>query len=168
MTQRGKGCRRVLHLPTHSHPEQENQYYLTCGGLIPSQPQAAWVYEPDLTPLPDKLTEQIRASFKTAKRQLRRNMTTGRYPTLDAITQFFNYLFSGHKTGTRRASQQLLHQMGFPSNNKKRLQIIKVLIDAGLLHKGPYRSKSKSRRWHLDKSVIRLLNEERQQKQKTA
>ena len=144
-------------------PEQQKQFYLTCGGLIDPDPQSDWVYEADLTPLPDDVLNRIRDAFRQAKRQLRRNKTTGRYPTLDAITRFFNYLLSGRKSGTRRASQKLLVQMGFQSNNKKRGQIIKVLTDARLIHKGSYRSKTKSRRWHLDKTVIRIMHEERQQ-----
>ncbi len=51
--------------------------------------------------------------------------------------------------------------MGFPSNNKKRGKVIKVLTDARLLHKGSYRSKTRSRRWMLDKSVVKLMHDER-------
>jgi hypothetical protein len=141
---------------------EENKFYLICRGLIQSNSTPDWEYEPDLTPLPDDLQNEIRDAFKQSKRQLRRNKT-GRYPTLDAITQFFNYLFSGRKIGTRRASQKLLIQMGFPSKNKKRDQIINVLTTAGLLHKGSYRSKSRSRRWMLDKSVVSLMNKEQKE-----
>jgi|GEM_PF-2242079 len=149
-------------LPSIQH-DQENKFYLICRGLIQSDSTPEWKYDPDLTPLPDDLQNQIRDAFKQSKRQLRRNKSTGRYPTLDAITKFFNYLFSGQKIGTRRASQQLLIQMGFPSKNKKRNQIIKVLTDTGLLHKGSYRSKTRSRRWMLDKSVVKHMHEDREE-----
>ena len=136
---------------------REQLSYLICGVLKPPDNEDCWSYEPDLTPLPDEVISRTRQAFQQAKRQLRRNKQTGRYPTLDAITCLFNYLLAGRKPGCRRASQLLLVQMGFPSKNGARTKIIDILVKAGLLHRGPYRSKSQSRQWRLDESVVEVM-----------
>ena len=79
--------------------------------------ETKWVYVPDNTPLPKQLQQRILAAFNDAGRPLRRR--NGRYPTLLAITRFFNYLISGRKPGQRRASKKLLHEMGFPRKTKR-------------------------------------------------
>ena len=75
------------------NPNNSIPFYLICGGLREENSDSDWQYEPDHKPLPECVLNQIRDAFKEYKRQLRRNKTTGRYPTLDAITEFFNYLF---------------------------------------------------------------------------
>lgn len=153
-------------LTPHSLPS-----YLLCRVLTQDQPgldgDSQWRYVPDLTPLPDDVLERIRQAFRQAKRQLRRNKG-GRYPTLDAITCLFNYLYSGRTSGTRRASQKLLVEMGFPEKSAKRTPIFTVLKLAELLHPGGYRAKSKSRLWMLDKSVIEAMFLDRATKTETA
>ena len=129
--------------------------HLLCGGISTPDSGSEWCYEPDLTPLPDDVMTRVRQAFKSAGRSLRQR--NGRYPTLDAITRLFNYLFSGRKSGTRRASQKLLVQMGFPKKTKERTAIINALLKARLLHKGDYRAKSQSRRWFLDKGVVEIM-----------
>lgn len=151
-----------------SSPSQPiSLFYLSCGGLIsdsaPEEDTSEWSYQPDDTPLPDEVMNRIRLAFKTSKKQIRRNKTTGRFPVLDSITRFFNYLVSGRKSGTRRAGQDLLIQMGFPEKNSERDRIIAVLLGDGLLHKGGYLATQKSRQWFLDSSVIMAMHEARQQ-----
>lgn len=113
-------------------------YYLSCGSLTAahaSEPDHGdWIYQPDDTPLPDFVLEKVRAAFRQRKRQLRKK--GGRFPTLDAITRFFNYLLAGRHRGQRRASKELMVQMGFPSSGSKRDGIINVLLRGGLLLKG--------------------------------
>ena len=94
--------------------------------------------------------------FKQAGRPLRRKH--GQYPTLNAITRLFNYLVYGRKSGHRRASQKLLNDMGFPAKTKERQAVMSVLLKAKLLHKGDYLSRTKSRLWILDNSVLELMN----------
>ena len=143
-------------------------FYLICGGLIsdsaPEEGESDWRCQPDHTPLPDEVMNRIRTAFQTAKRQIRIDKETGRYSVLDSITRFFNYLFCGRKSGTRRASQDLLIQMGFPEKNSERDRIIAVLLADGLLHKGGYLATQKSRQWFLDTSVVMAIHEDRQKK----
>lgn len=140
--------------------------YLLCGGLIqdsePDEATTGWGYQPDDTPLPDEVMNRIRLAFKTSKKQVRRNKTTGRFPVLDTITRFFNYLVCGRKSGTRRASQELLIQMGFPKKNSERDRIIAVLLADGLLQKGGYVATQKSRQWFLDAAVVMAIYDARQ------
>ena len=135
--------------------------HLICGGLIEPVEGGGWQYQPDLTPLPDEVINRVRQAFKQARRQLRRNNKTDRYPTLDSITHFFNYLFLGRKSGTRRASQKLLIQMGFPKKSNERKPIFGILEKERLLHRGGYLSKTRSRQWSLDKSVLEVMYETR-------
>lgn len=138
------------------------QSYLICRGLIPdSQPDEAsaeWSYQPDDTPLPDEVMNRIRTAFREAGRQIRRNKT-GKYAILDSITRFFNYLFCGRKSGSRRASRELLEKMGLPEKTSELKAIISPLEQEGLLHKGGYSRGLVSREWHLDRSVIRSMHE---------
>lgn len=157
-------------LATEPHPPSSQQplssFYFICGGLIqdsePEETTTGWGYQPDETPLPDEVINRIRLAFKTAKKQVRRNKTTGRFPVLDTITRFFNYLVCGRKSGTRRASQELLIQMGFPKKNSERDRIIAVLLDDGLIQKGGYVATQKSRQWFLDMSVVQTIHDARQ------
>ena len=146
---------------TSSYSPTLTTLHLICGGLIEANEPGGWQYQPDPTPLPDEVISRVRRAFKQARRQLRQNNKTGRYPTLDAITRFFNYLFSGRKSGTRRASQKLLVQMGFPKKNKERKPIFDILEKERLLHRGGYLSKTRSRQWSLDKSVLGVMHEKR-------
>jgi len=140
-----------------------------CGVLISDSTAAKdsleYIYLPDNTPLPDEIMTRIRTAFKTAKKQIRIDRTTGRYSVLDSITRFFNYLICGKTSGTRRASKDLLIQMGSPKKNNERDRIIAVLLADGLLHKGGYMAKQKSRQWFLDVSVIKSMHEARRQQQ---
>lgn len=140
--------------------------YFICRGLIqdssPEEDASEWGYQPDDTPLPDEVINRIRTAFQTAKKQVRRNKTTGRFPVLDSITRFFNYLVCGRKSGTRRASQELLIQMGFPEKNSERDRIIAVLLDDGLIQKGGYAATQKSRQWFLDSAVVMAIHDARQ------
>lgn len=139
--------------------------YLICGGLIqdsdPEEDTPEWSYQPDDTPLPDEVMNRIRTAFKTAKKQVRRNKTTGRFPVLDSITRFFNYIFCGRKSGTRRASLELLIQIGFPEKNSERDRIIAVLLNDGLIQKGGYVATQKSRQWFLDSAVVMAIHDAR-------
>lgn len=112
-----------------------------------------WSYEPDDTPLPDFVVEKLRSAFRDWKQQLRRN-EAGRYPTLDAITRFINYLLAGRRAGQRRASKLLLIMMGFPSNGTKRGRIMRVLLKEGFVSRGGYRSRESSRLWILASWVV--------------
>jgi hypothetical protein len=138
--------------------------YLICEDLIQEESDSLgpseWNYQPDQTPLPDDVISRIQASFKQAKRQLRRDKAN-RYPTLDAIAELFNYLYAGRTIGSRRASQQLLVQMGFVNNSSKRTPLFRLLEKEGLLYKGGYLSTTKSRLWTLDKSVIEAMGRQR-------
>ncbi len=141
-------------------------FYLSCGGLIsdsaPEEDTSEWSYQPDDTPLPDEVMNRIRLAFRTAKKQIRIDKETGRYSVLDSITRFFNYLVSGRKSGTRRASQKLLIQMGFPEKNSERDRIIAVPLGNGLIQKGGYLATQKSREWFLDTSVVQAIHDARQ------
>ena len=108
------------------------------------------------TPLPDEVIRRIRLAFRASGRQLRKNKT-GQYPTLNAITRFFNYLICGQKSGTRRASRDLLVKMGLPKKTKELDSILSVLTQHGILHKGGYLSGQKSRQWILDRSVVSAI-----------
>ena len=150
-----------------SSPSQPiSLFYLSCEGLIsdsaPEEDSPGWTYQPDDTPLPDDVMNRIRSAFKTSKKQVRRSKTTGRFPVLDSITRFFNYLFCGRRSGTRRASQKLLMQMGFPKKNSERDRIIAVLLDDGLIQKGGYAATQKSRQWFLDSAVVMAIHDARQ------
>jgi hypothetical protein len=105
-----------------------------------------------------------KGSWKVAacwrNKELREDMATGRYPTLDSITRLFNFLFVGRRNGSRRASQKLLVQMGFPAKTSKRTAIFRVMEQEGLLYKGGYLSKTRSRLWTLDKVVIKAMWQE--------
>jgi len=155
--------------PRHSpfHTPQQLPSYLLCGVLMGMDGDSQWRYVPDLTPLPDDVLERVRQAFRQARRQLRRNKD-GRDPPLDAITCLFNYLYSGRTSGTRRASQKLLVEMGFPEKSAKRQPIFQALKNAELLHPGGYRAKSQSRLWMLDKSVIEAMFQDRARKAETA
>jgi len=116
--------------------------------------ETKWVYVPDNKPLPKQLQQQILSAFAEAGRPLRRRK--GEYPTLLAITRFLNFLVSGRKAGQRRASKKLLHEMGFPRKTNEQQAVMKVLVPT-FVHKGDYRSRSRSRLWILDKSVLQIL-----------
>ena len=143
------------------------QSYLVCRGLIQdADTNSEWKYIPDDTPLPDDIMDRIRTEFTKSKRQLRINRHTGRYHTLDSITRFFNYLLSGRKPGTRRASGKLLEKMGFPKKTAERKPVIRILVVGSLLHEGAYRhgpTGPKSKQWILDASVIRAMFLSREQ-----
>lgn len=148
---------------------QQLPLHLLCDDLIQQADgagqQPEWHYEPDLTPLPDEIISRIKAAFGQAKRQLRRDKS-GRYPTLDAITRLFNYLYSGRTIGSRRASQKLMVQMGFVNNSAKRTPIFRLLT--GLLHKGGYLSTTASRLWTLDKTVVEAMRTQRVEQRQDA
>lgn len=131
--------------------------HLLRGGLRDAEfTEGKWKYVPDNTPLPEQLQQDILNLFRKSGRPLRKR--NGQYPTLNAITRFFNYLVSGRKSGHRRASQKLLHEMGFPGKTKERQAVISVLLKAKLLHSGDYRSRQRSRLWILDNRVLSLMN----------
>jgi hypothetical protein len=136
--------------------------HLLCGILNRPSEQENWTYHPELTPLPDEVNNRVKQAFQQANRQLRRNKQTGRYPTLDAITRFFNYLLSGRIPGTRRASRELLMQMGFPKPNGPRRKILDILVTGGLLHRGPYRMRNRSRTWSLHWTVLEVMAQSRE------
>jgi len=134
--------------------------HLICGSLTKppdaTNPQKAWTYEPDNTPLPHFVVESIRSAFKAQKRQLRKGKD-GTFPTLNAITRFFNFLFSGRKSGERRVSKELLIKMGFPTNGQKRSPIIKLLVSGDFVSKGGYLSLEKSRLWTLASDIVEAM-----------
>jgi hypothetical protein len=105
-----------------------------------------WTYVPDDTPLPDFLVQKIFQTFCQAGRQMRQS-PDGKRPVLAAITRFVNYLNAGQ--GSRRCSIKLLQQMGFPSSGKDLQKIMGLLVKAGIVARGGYRSKSRSRLWIL-------------------
>jgi hypothetical protein len=146
--------------------------YLICGGLIldseSNEADTEWTYEPDNTPLPVEVMSRIRAAFKSSKRQIRIDKTTGRFSVLDTITRFFNYLLCGRKSGTRRAGQELLIQMGFQEKTIERNQVIDILLKSGLLYRGGYRSGQKSRQWFLDSSIIESMHKSRAEKRESS
>jgi hypothetical protein len=132
-----------------------------CGGLIPDSADKEWSYVPDNTPLPDRLLTRIKDGFRSAKRQLRRNKA-GKYPTLQAMTRLINYLYAGTNPGHRRASQQLLVQMGFPDKTANRQRLKKIMVKAGVLYEGDYQAQRQSRLYCLSKEVIATLDQDRQ------
>ena len=131
-----------------------------CGGLIPRPQDAKWEYQPDDTPLPDQILTTIKTGFKTAKRQLRKNKS-GEYATLKAITRLLNYVYAGKPTGQRRASQQLLEQMGFPGKSSERRPIKKILAKADILFEGDYQAQKRSRLYKIGKEALTMLDDAR-------
>ncbi len=119
-----------------------------------------WTYLPDETELPEKLIEIIQQGFQQAGIQLRKNKT-GKYPTIEAITRFINYLYAGTNRGTRRASKILLEQMGFPAGSKKKERIKAVMQKAKIIQIGDYRALSLSRSYSLTEEVLRVLDDAR-------
>jgi hypothetical protein len=111
-----------------------------------------WRYEPDDTPLPEFLVQKIIESFREAGRQIRRGRD-GNQPVLVAITRFLNHLNAGQ--GSRRCSIKLLQQMGFPSRGRDLQQIMGLLVKAGIVSKGGYLSRSRSRLWILTEEYRR-------------
>jgi hypothetical protein len=93
--------------------------------------------------------------------RLRRNKAK-EYPTLQAVTRLVNYLYPGKNRGQRRASRQLLEQMGFPTSSTKKERIKKALVKAGVLHLGDYRAKSKSRLYCLSREALEVLDQVRE------
>jgi hypothetical protein len=132
------------------------------GSLSNTTSSVPWRYEPDMRPLPKELVVHIREAFRQVGRQLRRAKGSNTCPTLDAITTLFNYLLAGKRPGTRRASQKLLVEMGFNTSFKKRKPIFDVLTAAGMLRRGTYRSKDRSRQWVLDETVVEVFLRDRQ------
>ncbi len=112
--------------------------------------ETGWVYTSDDTPLPYGLEQRIISGLKINGIIIRRN-ANGEYPTLKAITRFINYLKEGG-AGGRRASQELLRQMGF--QNRTREQIKRALYRMSIIKNGGYRSKSASRKYALDATVL--------------
>jgi hypothetical protein len=115
--------------------------------------KTGWVYIPDDTPIPYGLERRIISGLKDNGIAIRKN-ANGDYPTLIAITRLINYLKEGGAAG-RRASQELLRQMGF--KNRTREQIKSVLYKRSIVHDGGYRSKSASRKYTLDHSVLEIF-----------
>lgn len=105
-----------------------------------------WQYQPDDTPLPEFLVQKIIESFRETGRQIRRGRD-GKQPVLVAITRFVNYLNAGQ--GSRRCSIKLLQQMGFPSRGRDLQKIMHLLVKAGIVSRGGYLSRSRSRLWIL-------------------
>ncbi len=87
------------------------------------------------------------------------------FSSLDTITRFYNYLFYGRKSGTRRASQELLNKW-FPKKTNERKAVISTLVKVGLLHEGSYRNGlhgTRSKKWMLDKSIVTLIAQAKKQ-----
>jgi hypothetical protein len=126
--------------------------------LLTDQPgegyeETGWVYVPDDTPLPYGLARKIIAGLKENRISIRRN-ADGEYPTLKAITRLINYLKEGG-AGGRRASQELLRQLGF--QNRTREQIKRGLYRMSVIRDGGYRAKSASRRYVLDSAILEVF-----------
>ena len=153
---------KLQDLPSNNTPDPPSLHSI-CGMLNRPQHQEQWVYQPDLTPLPEAVISRVKQAFQQANRQLRINKQTNRYPTLDAITRLFNYLFAGRNPGSRRASRELLMKMGFPKANGTRKQVLDIVVKAGLLHRGPYRSGSRSRSWSLHRTVRDAMVQSREE-----
>ena len=147
---------------------------ISCGSLRNEEPdEKGWVYEPDDTPLPESLLEAIKEGFAKMRIRLRKNKV-GAYPTLQAITRLINYLcvapsavprpaglFQAADGAGRRASRTLLEQMGFPTSSSKKEKIKDALVGAGVLHRGGYIAKSKSRLYTLSSWAMEQLDQDR-------
>ena len=105
-----------------------------------------WQYVPDDTALPELLVQKILQAFSVSGRQIRRGRD-GTQPVLMAIIRLVNYLRAGG--GSRRCGILLLQKMGFPTRGRDRQQIIGLLVRAGIVNRGGYLSKSRSRLWTL-------------------
>jgi hypothetical protein len=112
--------------------------------------QGQWVYVPDDSPLPEELMRKVSCGLKNNGINIRKS-GDGEYATMKAITRLINYLKVGG-AGGKRISQKLLEQMGF--KNRTRETIKKALYRIPVIHDRGYRSKSASRRYVLDDSVL--------------
>ena len=112
-----------------------------------------WVYVPDDTPLPDELMRRVVSGLKNNGINIRKS-GDGEYPTMKAITRLINYLKDGG-AGGKRISQQLLQQMGFKNRTRERIK--QALYRIPVIHDGGYRSKSASRKYLLDHSVVEVF-----------
>jgi len=120
---------------------------------VAEEEQSKWVYVPDDTPLPEELMRRVISGLKDNGINIRKN-NDGEYPTIKAITRFINYLKDGGASG-KRISQQLLEQMGFKNRTRERIK--KALYKMPVIHDGGYRSKSASRKYVLDHSVVEVF-----------
>ncbi len=111
------------------------------------------MYAPDDTPLPEDLMQRVISGLKDNGINIRKN-SDGEYPTIKAITRFINYLKDGGASG-KRISQQLLEQMGFKNRTRERIK--KALYQIPVIHDGGYRSKTASRKYVLDHSVVEVF-----------
>lgn len=114
-----------------------------------------WTYVPDDSPLPEDLERHIVQGLHACGLKIRKNKQ-GEYPTMKAITRLINYLKASKSLG-RRASQELLVQMGFPKVSKERERIKKILYKLPVIHDGGYRSKQASRKYILADEVLERL-----------
>lgn len=120
---------------------------------VGEEERSKWVYVPDDTPLPEDLMQRVISGLKDNGINIRKNKD-GEYPTMKAITRLINYLKDGG-AGGKRISQQLLEQMGF--KNRTREKIKKALYQIPVVHDGGYRSKTASRKYVLDHSVVEVF-----------
>jgi hypothetical protein len=154
---------RLENLCTNSSTSPHSLCPILCGVLRNEKTDGKtedWTYLPDETELPEKMSLIILHGFQQAGIQLRKNKT-GKYPTLEAITRFINYLYAGSNKGTRRASKILLEKMGFPAGSKKKERIKTILRQAGIIQIGDYRALSLSRSYTLTEEVLKILDEAR-------
>lgn len=144
----------------HPHPPTSH-CPISCGrsSEAPREGEEGWTYVPDDTALPEELERKIVQGLRDHGLKIRKNKQ-GEYPTIKAITRLVNYLKAGNAHG-RRASQELLAQMGFPKVSKERERIKKILYKIPVVHPGEYRSKQESRRYFLDDVVLTTLDPDR-------
>jgi hypothetical protein len=126
-----------------------------------------WVYmcstkEADSTPLPEPLINGLLDAYRETGRLPRKNRSTGNYPVVEKCTAFVNALYNNGGKG--RLGQETMKQFGFCSDHQREL-LKKVMVKAGIITTGSYRSQAASRLYRLTDKTIRELDEKRKPRQ---
>ena len=124
---------------------------------------SCWVYmcptkKPDFTPLPNQIINQLLDACRATGRAPRIKKTTGQYPIIEKCTAFINAIYQSG--GKARVSQETLRKYGFTANNQREL-LKAIMVKAGIMTKGGYKSQTASRLYRLTKETIQQLDKQR-------
>ncbi len=144
------GYRQVIYLESILLGKEELSTLSSTVGFIMCPTKEA-----DSTPLPDQMIGHLLDAYRATGRQPRRNTKTGQYPIIEKCTRFINALYASN--GKRRLSQDVLRNFGFSANSQREL-LKKLMVKAGIITVGSYRSKTASRVYHLTKRTMQELD----------
>lgn len=144
------GYRQVIYLePVLSGQDQQSTLSPSVGFIMCPTKEA------EFAPLPDQIISRLLDAYRATGRQPRRNSKTGQYPIIEKCTAFINALYSANGKG--RLSQDTLRNFGFSAHSQREL-LKKLMVKAGIITVGGYRSKAASRVYHLTKNAMQELD----------